>query len=219
MSNMWDELEKKAASMGGGGLFISLKNDGDSAVVAFVGEPEASEVAYESGKVVAYDPSRHERPSTRVKIRCWDPESGRVKIWECSLTAFKGVLQVRKKYGQTKWLFEIKRHGAAGSTDTRYTVLPERELTVDEVSQIKSAHLPSLSAGGDGGGSGERPASPEEIAQLRADLGKLPNTEARALLSECFITKLSDATAAQVSRLRPLVDSALGLGTDSDLPF
>ena len=66
MSN-WNKAETMAQKQDTSGVFIKLPKDGDTALVAFVGEPYPREVVWNGERYVVYDKSqgRSSHPSGR----------------------------------------------------------------------------------------------------------------------------------------------------------
>lgn len=134
----WDDAEEKAEKAGGG-LFVSLKNDKDSVVGAFVGEPYVREVIWTGSKYETFNPDEHEgNPSLRVMLNFYVPAEESMKVIEGGATWFKSVCEVRKKYGLDKWTFEVTRHGAKGDPKTKYSILPEEKIDDKLAATIES---------------------------------------------------------------------------------
>ena len=148
---MAEEHEANAA-----GKFVKLVDDGDKIVCAFVGEPYAREVVWieKEGKRTPeeFDEAKHGKKAGQRMLVSWnvyDFEQEKVRVWEQGVVFFRTWLQADEKYGRTKWAFEIKRNGAAGSTKTTYSCFPDRELTPDEIKMIKALDLYDLEDGTD----------------------------------------------------------------------
>lgn len=115
----WDESEKAAQQMGD---YVSLKNDGDTMVLAFLGEPKPVEVDFKGEKSMKF----------RFAVM---PEGGtKSKSLDVSKTTLEGIKRYKAQTA-THW-FRMTRYGAAGDTKTVYSFEPVRELTAAE----KAAH-------------------------------------------------------------------------------
>lgn len=136
----WDDIAEELKK-NSGGTFLKLA-DGEKVVGAFVGDPELSKVVWNDGKKENFDPKVHvgKKPQFRIALNFFDMESKTMKLFECAPTTFESINTVRCKYGQDKWCFELSRKGT-GAKDTRYPVMPERQLTDEERSIITKTPL------------------------------------------------------------------------------
>ncbi|MFB3852576.1 MAG: hypothetical protein ACE148_01995 [Vicinamibacterales bacterium] len=57
-----------------------------------------------------------------MMLNFYVPAENAMKVIEGGTVWFKDVLKIRDKYGLDKWLFEIERHGEAGSPKTTYSL-------------------------------------------------------------------------------------------------
>lgn len=130
----WDDVLNQAKASEGG-IFVSLKNDKDKAVVVLCGDPHMFETTFQGSS----------KPSKRIAMNAAVLVGGKyeMKVLETSMRTFQSVASCRKKYGPDMAL-EITRHGAPKSTDTRYEVLPETKLTADLMSDIGKLALHDL---------------------------------------------------------------------------
>ena len=223
MSNSWEHAEGMADkhSGSGSGLFVRLANHGDSVTGAFVGEPYAREVhwggeRYEecTGDGCSFC-GEGKKPSLRVGMNFFVSSENDMKIIEFGVLMFKDLLKVRDKYGLHKWFFEIERHGQAGDSKTRYSILPDKQIDKDGQAQIDGANLhdlPQVLSGGsndrfdsydkgDGGVIDAKTAS-ELMPRLKA----LPRTALDGWLSELGIEKVRDLKTSDVKKARALLD-------------
>jgi len=205
----------------GSGLFVRLANHGDSVTGAFVGEPYAREVhwggeRYEecTGDGCSFC-GEGKKPSLRVGMNFFVSSENDMKIIEFGVLMFKDLLKVRDKYGLHKWFFEIERHGQAGDSKTRYSILPDKQIDKDGQAQIDGANLhdlPQVLSGGsndrfdsydkgDGGVIDAKTAS-ELMPRLKA----LPRTALDGWLSELGIEKVRDLKTSDVKKARALLD-------------
>jgi len=216
MSNAWEqaeELTKKHAEQGG--IFVRLANNGDKVVGAFCGEPFAREVHWTGERYAECtgEGCPHcgagKKPSLRVMLNFYVPAENAMKIYEGGTRWFKDLLKVRGKYGLDTWLFEIERHGEAGSTKTTYSILPEVKIDAELRARLDAAEphdLASLTGGDEGGaeGSGSTgsagsagsagPATiaAETVAPLVARLKALPRSDVDTFLSRFGISRVRD---------------------------
>jgi len=224
MSNGWDQAEglmKKHATTSSG-LFVKLAGHGDKIVGAFVGNPFPREVhwtgeRYETctGEGCAHC-KKGDGAKLRVAFNFYVPSQKEVKVIEGSQTWFKDVLKVRDKYGLSKWLFEIERHGEAGDTKTTYTILPEEKITpalLKEIEALRLHDLPKvISGGGDNFDSYDRAGSTEPIdartaSQLVARLKALPREALDAFLAKFGVKQIRTLKAADEKAAQDFVES------------
>ena len=123
-----------------GGQYLRLK-DGEKALVVFPSAPYAYRQVWLGDGSEIYDPDKHDgmRPSGRFAFAVFCPVPGQKayepKLFDASGECFDTILEVRTKYGP-RHLYEIARKGAG--LDTKYTVLPERELAEGEITYLKT---------------------------------------------------------------------------------
>jgi hypothetical protein len=152
----WDDVQNRMERADDeASLWVKLKADGDSVVGVFRGDPYPHEVVWLGDRYVDADSpdaapalKSGKRPSLRITINlAARTESGwTAKVLELSSAFFKDIFKVRDKYGLADWSFEIQRHGAAKSTSTTYSVLPEDRLTDDDKKAIEALDLIDLKA-------------------------------------------------------------------------
>ena len=145
-------------SASSGSMFIKLRNDGDSVVGAFVGEPVAYEIHWVRGRGFpcrgpgCRDCEAGNRPSLRIALNFFVPADGAMRVIEGGTMLFKSVLAAREKHGLDRSLFEVRRVGRAGDKYTTYTVLPQGSIDDALAATIAGArrhHLASLGRGRD----------------------------------------------------------------------
>lgn len=126
--------------------FLRLEDDGDSAVVAFLGEPFLRTVFWDGDKYATYDEAAKNRGAHKVvriaqnvAVCEIDRSSGKammkilgVRIFEQGKRFFKSLIKMDEKFGVESRLFEIERQGSKGSNDTSYMILPVYELDADD---------------------------------------------------------------------------------------
>jgi hypothetical protein len=148
---VWDNLSKKRqqSDASAGGSFLRLADDGDHALVAFVGEPTIHYTVWTGETYEEYDSNVHgpratAKPSMRAAVAVYDLMERAMKVWDMPKSAQAAALAAVRKFDHLKWSFEITRSGAKGSTSTTYGVMPDHELTPDELSSVGAASLPDI---------------------------------------------------------------------------
>ena len=127
--------------------YLRLKDDGDKAVVVFLGEPFAREVWFDGDKYVTISSKFNMKDvdfSLRVSLNVALYDTMQVAVWEMSSRTFRDVLKLRDKFGLDRWAFEIQRHGAAKDQKTTYSILPEHELDVEQRREFGGLRLYDL---------------------------------------------------------------------------
>jgi hypothetical protein len=210
MSNAWNQAEdltKKHAEQGG--IFVRLANHGDKVVGAFCGEPYAREVHWtgERYEECTGEGCTHcgtgKKPSLRVMLNFFVPAESAMKIYEGGTRWFKDLLKIRGKYGLDSWLFEVERHGEAGSTKTTYSILPEVKVDGDlraKIDAIEPHDLASLASGDEGstasaGSAGTASIPVETVAPLVGRLKALPRSDVDTFLGRFGISRVRDLAA------------------------
>ncbi len=219
-TNAWDHAESLAEQhASSGSIFVRLANNGDKVVGAFCGEPLAREVVWTGERYETYDPDVHtdKRPSLRVLLNFFVPAEGAMKVIEGGTLWFKSVTKVKRKYGLDKWLFEVERHGEAGDSKTRYSVLPERQIDGEMLARIEAAELHDLASIGSGdeegaaegkgtatrpGGTVDARVAGDFVARLKA----LPRSDVDTFLGELGIQRVRDLKASDEKAARALLD-------------
>ncbi|NOJ81587.1 hypothetical protein [Myxococcus xanthus] len=222
MANMWEQTEELAKRHEqAGGAWLKLVNDGDTAVVVFLGEPHPREVVFHEGKYVLYDEklrAQGHKPSLRVALNVALFDTREVKVLEMGVAVFKDVRQLRAKYGLEKWAFEVKRRGAAKDPKTTYSLLPERQLTPEESSAFHALRLHNLAklyaaeAEEDGAPpTTESPrAAPVDVAAaqaLAAQLKSLPREAVDRFLQHFGVQRIRDVPATRGEEAHAFVQS------------
>jgi hypothetical protein len=217
----WDRA-KELTQKNAGGVFIRLQNDGEKFVGAFRGEPLPRETHWVGEEYVecvgkgCEKCAKGVKLTTRVKINVFVLPNKAMKIFEASGKGFQDILGVREKYGVDKWCFEVKRHGAAKSTKTKYSILPERELTADERKAADTAPLHNLESAEDD--EDDVPAAPPDphtriappvVAEFRERLRRLPKEAAYYPILGAFgCERLDEILAVDEHRARTLIERA-----------
>jgi hypothetical protein len=212
MSNGWNHAEGLAEQHGGSGtgLFVRLTGHGDKIVGAFVGDPFAREVHWggERYEACTGDGCAHcedgKKPSLRVALNFYVPKERDMKIIEGGVIWLKTVLKCRDKYGLETNIFEIERHGEAGDSKTRYSILPDERISDEMRREIDNARVHDLAqmiSGGkdrfdsydNGGGS---TVNGRLASELMPRLKALPRAVLNAFLDEFGIEKVRDLKAS-----------------------
>ena len=219
-NSMWDQTEQMAKQHDqGSGTWLKLPNDGDTAVVVFLGEPYPREACFADGRYQLFNDeprARGFKPSLRVGLNVAMYESREVKVLEQGVVFFKDLIEVRNKYGLENWAFEIKRHGTG--KDTRYSILPEHQLTPDKYAAYAALPLNDMEQlyGDDGSGGGtqigsyDKPADgPIDTATSQALVGRLkalPREAVDRFCADMGVKRIKDLPAAKLSQAQALVD-------------
>lgn len=231
----WDQAEKAASQHGGNEKYLNLKNDGDKAVIAILGEPHPREMVWTGERMEPYtgQDMGGKKPTLRIALNVF--VDGQVKIFEVNATLFKSILKLRNKYGLDSYWFEVERSGAAGDTKTKYSILPERPMNDTEKQQIAAAELFDLareleSDGGDDDGFenyDKKPAAPRPIDEKTAQsmivvLKSLPAEAVNEFLGKFGVKRIkdlpADASKAAIAYLDVLRNKFGGAGAEVD-PF
>lgn len=196
MATGWDYATKIAEQTSGTGLYIKLDKDGSKVVGAFVGDPHVEEVIFNQATnrteaFTADHAAEGKRPSIRFSFNFLvigsngnDVEPS-MKIYQCNSRTFKTIAKVREKYGTDNWFFEIERKGEKGSTDTTYTVLPEKQIP----EEIKAKLVKAIAANETGR------AAPDAAYQIHT-LGTKPSREEAASPRTAAASHASDDGAS-----------------------
>lgn len=135
----WEDADQVRTETSGG-TFIRLK-DRDKVLVVFPVGPFAYRQVWCGDHSEIYDEDKHDgqRPQGRFAFPVFCPVPGKkeyeAKIFDASGETFDAIKKVRSKYG-ARHLYEIERKGTG--TDTKYSILPERELADAEVEYLKT---------------------------------------------------------------------------------
>lgn len=223
MSDKWDYAEKTAKEADEGGIFLRLKEDGDKAIVAFVGDPEVSKVVWNGSQYEDYDERKHDKsPSVRFKINVFNVKHNCMQMWECSAQTFKGVVQVKSKYGLDKMTFEICRQGAKGDTNTTYSILPEDHITDELRERISNEKLHDLLADYRKEGKSKKSEADkgngidDDIAKLIGRLKNLDAKDVKTFLAKFEIEKVKELKKEQLKQASAFIEQLEGKNKESD---
>lgn len=212
--SMWEQTEEMAKRHDqAGGLWLKLANDGDKAVVVFLGEPLPREVCFIDGKYVEFDDAlkaQGVRPSLRVAFNVAVFASQEVRILEQGVVFFKDLSRIRDKYGLEKWAFEVQRHGGPKDPKTTYSILPEQQLSDEQQKLFQALPLHDLEKAYAGGGedTGALGTYDEKLAlidakeaeRLVALLKTVPREAVDRFLQHFGIARIRDLPAAHAEK-------------------
>ena len=219
--NMWERTAELARQHDqGGGTWLKLANDGDKAVVVFLGEPYPREVCFVDGRYVPFDEelrAKGYKPSLRVALNVALYDTKEVKVLEQGIVFFKQLLQIRSKRSLDEWAFEVERHGAAKDPKTTYSILPEHKLTPEEQAEFQALPLHDLEKLYSGAGGGEDLGSYDRKAEATVDprtaqsivqsLKALPREAVDRFCAKFGVARIRDLPASQVDRALAFVDA------------
>lgn len=141
----WDAAAKRAKEVQSDGKYLTLKDDGDSAVVVVLGEPVEFQRVFVDGKYAPYTDEHKAKgikPQTRFRIAMWRPESTESQMYEATAAV---VTEISKHASDLATnAFRLTRFGAAKSTGTFYTFEPERALDAAEVATARDIPRPDM---------------------------------------------------------------------------
>ncbi|MCA9558523.1 MAG: hypothetical protein KC583_08175 [Myxococcales bacterium] len=218
----WNELEEQAKRHEqGSSTWLKLADDGDKAVVVFLGNVYGREVAFVDGKYEEYTDelrAKGVKAQTRVASNVALYDGKEVKVLEQSMVFYKTLLQIRAKRPLTEWAFEITRHGAARDKNTTYTILPEHKLTPEEQAEFEALPLHDLERlysgeGDDGGGLGsydrksDGAVDPKTAQAIVQSLKALPREAVDRFCKQLGISRIKDLPAAKIDKARALVEA------------
>ena len=219
-ANKWQQTEEMAKKHDqGSSTWLKLGNDGDKAVVVFLGGPFPREVCFVDGKYMPFDDklkAQGLKPSLRVALNVALYDTKEVKVLEQGVTFFKDLVRVREKYGIEKWAFEIQRHGAAKDPKTTYSILPEHQLTPEQLKEfqgLKLNDLDKLYSGGDESSSlGSYDRKDEGVIDagtaqaIATQLKTMPREAADRFCKKFGVARIKDLPTAQVEKARAFVE-------------
>jgi hypothetical protein len=240
--SMWQQTEEMAKQHEqNAGFWLKLQNDGDKAVVVFLGEPFPREVCFIDGKYVEFDEklkAQGHKASLRVALNVALFDTQEVKVLEQGIIFFKDLVRVKEKYGLDRWAFEVQRHGAAKDPKTSYSILPEHQVSPEQQKAFQALPLHDLGklyAGeNEGGGSSSLGSydqkaggtvDPKVAQAIVAELKALPREAVDRFLQKFGVRRIKDLPAGQVEKARAFVEQvqaelAAPAASDADVdPF
>ena len=143
--------------------FFTLKKDGESATVRFLVKDvdDLGKYVFETHKVKIGDYDnfvkctgndcvccRETRTSLRMFVPVFNLKTNQVEIWGRGMTEIKAIMNLIDKYGKKfgdlyNCVFEIKRNGGKGDTNTSYSILFEDNDALENVESLLD-EVPSL---------------------------------------------------------------------------
>jgi hypothetical protein len=144
----WKRGEQMARNrVQGASKWLKLVNDGDKAVVVFLGQPYPREAVFVDGKYARFDDSHRVqglKASLRFAFNVALYDSKEVKVFEQGVTVFNDLVRLRDKYDLGTRAFEIQRHGKPKDSNTKYVILPEDVLTPEQQKEFQALDLYDL---------------------------------------------------------------------------
>ncbi|MFI5298644.1 MAG: hypothetical protein ACHREM_11140 [Polyangiales bacterium] len=218
MSTGWNEVKALAEKVANsGGIFVRLANNGDKVVGAFCGDPYARQSIWLGDHTETFDPTNpahrgaDKKPSLKVAINFYVPAEGAMKVIEVGTQTFRDVVKCRDKFPFNTWMFEIERHGEAGSAKTKYSVLPDTQMDAATKSKVAAVELHDLEAVVSGAADDDDvaprapvdgPIDPATAADLIARMKVLPRTDLETLMSQLGVARVRDLKASDVARAK-----------------
>lgn len=217
-------IAKTLAEKHGGGIYIRLANDKDKMIAKLSGEPYACEMhwtgeGYDDCKGPGCPRCGKDKLTTRIKLNVYVVADGAMKIFEFGPALFTDLENVKEKFSPDKFLFEIQRHGAAKSTKTRYTVLPDKEiasLPADVRERMAAAALHNLEttaedaeehAQAPAAADPTAPLSPAAAAEFRERLKRFSKEQGLyPVLGTFGAERISDLLAKDEHKTRALIE-------------
>lgn len=220
-TSKWQQTEEMAKKHDqGSSTWLKLGNDGDKAVVVFLGEPFAREVCFVDGKYQPFDDklkAQGLKPSLRVALNVALYDTKEMKVLEQGVTFFKDLVRVRDKYTLERWAFEIQRHGAAKDPKTTYSILPEHQLTPEQQKEFQGLKLNDLDKlysgdNDDASSLGSYDRKDGDIIDagtaqaITTQLKTMPREAVDRFCKKFGVTRIKELPAAQVEKARAFVE-------------
>jgi len=198
-----------------GGDWLKLQNDGDKVVVVFLGQPFPREVCFVDGKFIPMTDALKAqgcKPALRVALNVAVFGSKEVKVLEQGVRFFKDLVRVRDKYTLEKWAFEVTRHGVAKDTNTTYSILPDQQLTAEQVQEYQSLKLIDLaklydSVASEAGSVPESLIDSQTALAMASTLKTLPREAVEQFCSVLGVQRIKDLKASQVAKAKVVVEA------------
>ena len=215
--DMWKQTEEMAKQHeAGASSWLKLQNDGDRAVVVFLGEPYPREVCFVEGRYVPYDDALKAqglKPTLRIALNVALFDTKEIKVLEQGVTFFKDLVRVRDKYTLEKWAFEVQRHGAAKDPKTTYSILPEQQLTPEQLRAFGALQQHDLEKLYESGPADEPapvadgPIDPQLAQALGAALKALPREAVDRFCQKFGVQRIKDLQASQANMAKVFVEA------------
>jgi hypothetical protein len=214
--DFWKQTEEMAKQHEqSGGDWLKLQNDGDKAVVVFLGQPYPREVCFVDGKFIPMtDALKGQgcKASLRVALNVAVFGTKEVKVLEQGVRFFKDLVRVRDKYTLEKWAFEVTRHGAAKDTNTTYSILPDQQLTAEQIREYQSLKLLDLvklydSVAAEGASAPDAMIDPQTALAIATTLKTLPREAVEQFCTALGVQRIKDLRAAQIAKAKVFVEA------------
>lgn len=212
--SMWQRTSELVKKHDQGGVWIKLANDGDKAVIVFLGEPYPREVCFIDGKYTPFTDklkAQGAKASLRVAFNVAVFDTKEIKVLEQGVAFFKDVEQVRVKYGLEKWAFEVQRHGAAKDPKTTYSILPEKQLTPEQQKELAALPLHDLEKlygdATEGGSDPGETVDAKTAQSIAVVLKALPKEAVDRFCKKFEIARIKDLPASQVEKAVAFLDT------------
>ncbi len=215
--DMWKQTEDMAKQHEqGANSWLKLQNDGDKAVVVFLGEPYPREVCFVEGKYVAFDDALKAqglKPTLRIALNVALFDTKEMKVLEQGVTFFKDLVRVRDKYTLEKWAFEVQRHGAAKDPKTTYSILPEHQLTPEQIRAFNALQQHDLqklyesTPAEEQAPAADGPIDPQIAQSLGAALKALPREAVDRFCQKFEVQRIKDLRASQAAKAKVFVEA------------
>lgn len=144
----WAEADRLSDKYENSGNFRNLKDHDDFVIGALIGSPLGRELHWDQAKngyreCTLKDDCKDCKDGLNLSVRYWmcmftakvgtgqkvTEEPLEVEVLELSRPCYKAIVAVKVKYGGLeKSLFEIRRNGAKGDTNTTYMVLQDERI-------------------------------------------------------------------------------------------
>lgn len=136
--------------------FFTLRKDGESATVRFLVKDveDLGKYCFEAHKVKIGDYDNHVKclgkdcmccRETRASLRMYIPvlntKTNQVEIWGRGMSEIKAIMNLIEKYGKKfgnlyDCVFEVKRNGGKGDTNTTYSILFEDNDKLENIDAL-----------------------------------------------------------------------------------
>lgn len=203
------------------GKWCQLEGDGDSVLVAFLGEPAVRETIWEGGRSMPFTDEHRAQgksPSSRFSYNVYNGELGRVQIFERGPDWYAEVDVVLGKKGK-HWWYEVIRKGEKGDTKTIYKVIPDHEMTEQEKADIAklklydlSTALTSSSSEADGDNdeladTGNGMIAEEDASKIIDELRAMPDGNLKSFLTKLEVKRIRDVPLSKRELAFAVIDS------------
>jgi len=146
LSKEWGDLQEKLVQHRRtlDGKYLRLRNSGEAAHVAFIGNPKQRDQHWVNGRALTC-PGKgcgfceaDEKLTVKVLLNTVDIDDGKLRIFEAPHNLFSDLFRLAQEHDLAEWSFSIRREGT-GVINTRYILKPHRELTQAQKDKIAMA--------------------------------------------------------------------------------